>query len=302
MKHPTVAPAATVPAASAAGAGAPPPVSFKAAAAAGAKKPTPAPVVTSTLSTAVAAGARSLAVASQDGFAVGARIVLGAGTPEQEFNSITAFGSLILKDALKFNHTAGVAISTAPVAGDAAAAVSSGLKQGQIIGIAGGLVCCGLLAVCVVCLMHVCGGKNKKKRAKKINPREENMIPEDQMPLNQSVLQTKTDLPGFESQYMPALPPLNGSAYAATPSVYATPSAYAGLGSVPTMQNINIPMQTMPPPPPMFNQNVSVFSQNPMYQGGGSAFMPASPLANTVNALPTTAFTNTGGMPTQIYG
>lgn len=278
---------------------------------------------------------------NQAGFTVGSNVVLDVGTPVEEVNQVVGFGSLVLKTPLKFNHNNGAKVATVPSsevpaliakenqaigvpkmrgAGETTAApsgteaptLSSGMTTSTVLMVACGLVVCGLLAVIIICLLHCFGGK--KKRGKTRPTRETAIVPEDQQPLNAGVnrdlpLAPTTDLPGMESQYMPVAPPqmsaysAQPSAYIAQPSAYAQqstyaqqsaysaqPSAYAGIGSVPTMQNV-VPMQTMPPPPP---QSV--------YAPAASQFTPASPLANTVNALPTTAYSNMPQIPPTIYG
>lgn len=87
----------------------PPPISAKLAAGAAAKPA--APVLTS-LTEAVQAGATALAVKVQTGFIAGSKIVIGAGTPQEELNYIVGFGSVLLKEPLKFAHAAGVTISS----------------------------------------------------------------------------------------------------------------------------------------------------------------------------------------------
>jgi len=169
---------------------------------------------------------------------------------------------------------------------------SSGSKQwGETqVAIAVMLVVCGLLAVCLIALLFVMFAR--KKRAHKTQLRRQTPylgggFPEDQQPLNRGE-RTMMDMPHTldlcESQYM---------------QVQVRPLAPGqGMGSVPTMQNV-VPMQTMPPPPPP-PVAMSYASQPSRYSAGvapGSYHQNASPLANTVNALPTTVF-NMGGMPT----
>merc|ERR1719389_1085441 len=155
----------------------------------------------------------------------------------------------------------GAVEKTPAPSGTEAPTLSSGMTTSTVLMVACGLVVCGLLAVIIICLLHCFGGK--KKRGKTRPTRETAIVPEDQQPLNAGVnrdlpLAPTTDLPGMESQYMPVAPP-QMSAYSAQPSAYiAQPStyaqqlaysawslAYAGIGSVPTMQNV-VPMQTMP--------------------------------------------------------
>lgn len=166
--------------------------------------------------------------------------------------------------------------------------VSSGMPQNTVLAVACGLVVCGMLAICIVCVMQLCC--NKKKRTRKLPPARETPMPEDQMPMMASQMESARgpaqDL--NESQYMPvSVPPLvAGSGYAGG----------VGLGSIPTMANV-VPMQTMPPPPPQYQQAgtsvyqsaapVGSYSMQRSYIQQGSQFQQASPLANTVSALPT---------------
>jgi len=64
----------------------------------------------------VRAGAERLPVASNDGFKVGDLIAISAGSSKQEMNEIVAIGSasLILRHPLKFEHSAGAAVSRIP--------------------------------------------------------------------------------------------------------------------------------------------------------------------------------------------
>jgi len=167
--------------------------------------------------------------------------------------------------------------TTTPVlAGEpvADAELSSGMTQTTVLALACGLVVCGLCVCIIVAAMYCCG--NKKKRARKMPPTREtpNVVPEDQEPMmgtRMDMDQSGLDLNA--SQYMPVnLPPL-------TPG-YA---GGVGIGSIPTMTNV-VPMQTMPPPPPQLG-----FSQPATLNYG---LQQASPLANTVNVLPATAFSN----------
>lgn len=170
-------------------------------------------------------------------------------------------------------------------------AVSSGMQQNTVLAVACGLVVCGMLAICIVCVMQLCC--NKKKRTRKLPPARETPMPEDQMPMMASQMESARgpaqDL--NESQYMPVnVPPLvPGQGYAGG----------VGLGSIPTMANV-VPMQTMPPPPPQYQQAgtsvyqsaapVGSYMQQRSYisqNAGASIYQQASPLANTVSALPT---------------
>jgi len=180
---------------------------------------------------------------------------------------------------------------TTTVNGTATDVVSSGMPQNTVLAVACGLVVCGMLAICIVCVMQLCC--NKKKRTRKLPPARETPMPEDQMPMMASQMESARgpaqDL--NESQYMPVnVPPLvPGQGYAGG----------VGLGSIPTMANV-VPMQTMPPPPPQYQQAgtsvyqsaapVGSYMQQRSYisqNAGASIYQQASPLANTVSALPT---------------
>lgn len=199
----------------------------------------------------------------------------------------------------------------------------SGSQQSTVLAIACVLVVCGLLSVCIVGLLYFLFGRKKKR---KTQPRQETPYPgeypEDQQPLNQGGMGTMVDMqqtaPDLcESQYMQVqVPPLQAAA----------PPTYGNIGSIPTMQNV-VPMHTMPPPPPppmamsyapapatggsLFSQPAgSVYAQQGQsvyaQQGqslftAGSHYQNASPLANTVNALPTTAFASMQQLPPTIY-
>jgi hypothetical protein len=89
---------------------------------------TPAPPASPALLSGVKAGAMTLTVKDQAAFKKGDYIVLAPGTAQQEWNEIKAFGSIILKDPLKFDHPAGTVIATAsPPRARARAAPSSTL-------------------------------------------------------------------------------------------------------------------------------------------------------------------------------
>lgn len=185
---------------------------------------------------------------------------------------------------------------TTTVNGTATDVVSSGMPQNTVLAVACGLVVCGMLAICIVCVMQLCC--NKKKRTRKLPPARETPMPEDQMPMMASQMESaRGPAPDLnESQYMPVtVPPLTpGSGYAGG----------VGLGSIPTMANV-VPMQTMPPPPPQYAAAgtsvyqsaapsvyqsaapVGSYSMQRSYIQQGSQFQQASPLANTVSALPT---------------
>merc|ERR1712194_149556 len=65
----------------------------------------------STTSTkAVAKGATSMQVASDAGFKIGDTVDIAPGTPEQEVNTVKAFGSIIFATPLQFDHPAGTKV------------------------------------------------------------------------------------------------------------------------------------------------------------------------------------------------
>jgi len=65
----------------------------------------------STTSTkAVAKGATSMQVASDAGFKIGDTVDIAPGTPEQEVNTVEAFGSIIFANPLQFAHPAGTKV------------------------------------------------------------------------------------------------------------------------------------------------------------------------------------------------
>jgi len=64
----------------------------------------------SVMSVAAAAGATVLNIVDSAGFAVGATIVIEAGTSRQESNVISAMGSLVLAKPLRFSHPAGASV------------------------------------------------------------------------------------------------------------------------------------------------------------------------------------------------
>jgi len=75
----------------------------------------------SVMSVAAAAGATVLNIVDSAGFAVGATIVIEAGTSRQESNVISAMGSLVLAKPLRFSHPAGASVysqtTTTPAGG-----------------------------------------------------------------------------------------------------------------------------------------------------------------------------------------
>ncbi|MFC2088997.1 T9SS type A sorting domain-containing protein, partial [Calditrichota bacterium] len=64
-------------------------------------------LITTTLSINTPAGSQSLEVTSTAGFSVGDNIVINPGGENEEANTITGFGSLLLQTPLQFNHLAG---------------------------------------------------------------------------------------------------------------------------------------------------------------------------------------------------
>merc|ERR1711924_149087 len=65
-----------------------------------------------TISAAVAAGDVVLQVVNSSGFRVGGQIWIDAGTPQQEGNVISQFGSLILQQPLTYAHSAGASVTS----------------------------------------------------------------------------------------------------------------------------------------------------------------------------------------------
>lgn len=290
--------------------------------------------VETTLLVACAAGDTTIEVASTAGFGLGDTIKIGSEYQmikgfssivlDHPMNTAQAAGSIVsmtndanpVPIAASTPAPVAVAVGTTPLVADASASGisgsssgdgSSGMDQKTVLAIACVLVVCGLLSVCIVGLLYFFFGKKKKR---KIAPRQEmDYYPEDQQPLNGvGQMSTRVDMaPDLcESQYMQVnVPPLQ-----VAPSQFV-----ANIGSVPTMQNV-VPMQTMPPPPPPMAMSYapqpasgSLFSQQgqslfaPATQGQslfaqGSYYQNASPLANTVNALPTQQYVN---MPPTIY-
>jgi hypothetical protein len=297
---------------------------------------TPAAVQT-TLTRACAIGDTTIEVANTAGFGLGDTIKIGSEYQmikgfssivlDHPMNTAQPAGSIV-----KMEHDASPAAPATPppiaarevvgttplvavadnkpssldgISGSSSGDGSSGMDQSTVLAIACVLVVCGLLSVCIVGLLYFCFGKKKKR---KTAPRQEpDYYPEDQQPLNGRQMSTRVDMaPDLcESQYMQVnVPPLQP----------AQSQFVANIGSVPTMQNV-VPMQTMPPPPPPAMMSYaqpasgSLFSQQgqslfaPAAQGQnlftqGSYYQNASPLANTVNALPTQQFVN---MPPTIY-
>jgi len=286
--------------------------------------PPPAQLAETTLTTAVAAGDNAIEIASAMGFAVGDTIKVG-----DEYQLVKGFGSLLLDHPMNKAQPAGSVVqvindvqstlpptlaarlaptaaplvvptgllpgtnssTAAPYTSSSGSQPSSGSQQNTVLAIACVLIACGLLSVCIVGILYFLFGKKKKR---KTQPRKEtpfvgDYYPEDQQPLNQqSQMSTMVDMRQqqaqdlCESQYMAVQAPPQ--------QMYAAPNT-GNLGSIPTMQNV-VPMQTMPPPPPP----PMSMSYAPPMQGGGSLFSQgsyyqnASPLANTVSALPTTQF------------
>ena len=63
--------------------------------------------VTTTLTAQALAGSQALEVASINGFNIGDNIKINPGGPNEETNSITGFGSLLLQNPLQFDHSIG---------------------------------------------------------------------------------------------------------------------------------------------------------------------------------------------------
>jgi hypothetical protein len=76
------------------------------------------PSIVTTLLKAISAGSTVLEVASTTGFEIGREVIIDQGTPNEEFNTIAGFGSMILKAPLLRDHGAGATITqtdTAPL-------------------------------------------------------------------------------------------------------------------------------------------------------------------------------------------
>merc|ERR1719387_823016 len=71
---------------------------------------TPLPASTE-LTAPVLAGSTTLQVADTDGFTAGMEVVIGVGTPTQEFNTIKAIGTIDLQTPLMNNHPAGTTVT-----------------------------------------------------------------------------------------------------------------------------------------------------------------------------------------------
>merc|ERR1719353_2208329 len=76
-------------------------------------EPTPWPAANS-IDAMVPSGTKVLPVRNNAGFSIGQKIVIDAGTPIEEHNTIVGFGSLILADPLKYDHAAGAIVSPSP--------------------------------------------------------------------------------------------------------------------------------------------------------------------------------------------
>merc|ERR1740117_1874207 len=71
--------------------------------------------VTTTMQAEAKAGSTALPVTTQNGFSIGQQIIIDQGTTLEETNEIAGFGSIILKNPLKFTHSTGTKIMTTPV-------------------------------------------------------------------------------------------------------------------------------------------------------------------------------------------
>jgi len=78
-------------------------------------KPEPTPMLKApnSIDIMVPSGTKVLPVRNNAGFSIGQKIVIDAGTPIEEHNTIVGFGSLILADPLKYDHAAGAVVSAA---------------------------------------------------------------------------------------------------------------------------------------------------------------------------------------------
>jgi hypothetical protein len=87
---------------------------------------TPAPTqasskVPNSIDVMVPSGAKLLPVVSSAGFSIGDKIVIDAGTPIEEYNTIIGFGSLVLATPLKYDHAPGTIVSPVTHTGSAGA-------------------------------------------------------------------------------------------------------------------------------------------------------------------------------------
>jgi hypothetical protein len=69
------------------------------------------PEAQTTLGSPVPSGVTTIAVASVAGFQPGHQVIIDYGSPQQETNVITGFGSLMLMYPLQFSHAAGASVS-----------------------------------------------------------------------------------------------------------------------------------------------------------------------------------------------
>jgi len=84
--------------------------------------PTQAPSkVPNSIDVMVPSGAKLLPVVSSAGFSIGDKIVIDAGTPIEEYNTIIGFGSLVLATPLKYDHAPGTIVSPVTHTGSAGA-------------------------------------------------------------------------------------------------------------------------------------------------------------------------------------
>lgn len=166
----------------------------------------------------------------------------------------------------------------------AAGFASSGLTEKTTLAIACILVLVGICVAVGVCVMFLCNRKKRGRKAKGM------VVPEEAEPMMATTdnrmdeAKQKWESELNASQYMQ----VDAPAMVVAPLVPAMTPSYSYAGSMPTMQNV-VPMQTMPPPPPppmQFAQSNYGVQQGyqPMYT------QQASPLANTMSALPTTQF------------
>jgi hypothetical protein len=173
-----------------------------------------------------------------------------------------------------------------------------------VLAVSIGLVVCGLCSAILLCALYMLYGRKKKKRSP---PRQETPFveyPEDQQPLNNpSMMSTMVDMQQsdpdlMQSQYMQVnVPPLQPMA----------PPLAGNIGSIPTLQNV-VPMQTMPPPQAPMSYTpqaagMSMYGGQSVYSqaAGTSVYQNASPLANTVSAMPTYQNVSYSSVPPTIY-
>jgi hypothetical protein len=247
-----------------------------------------------TLTTGINKGATHLPVGSTAGFSIGDSVILSPGTAQEETAVVAGFGSIILSRPTIHGHPAGAVVqksvgttalpvmpqmkngAPAPKAAPEAEDGNSMNKNTYYI-LASFLGACALCLGILVCVL-ACMGKKSSDKKKRRPSKETNVYPEENMPLASAYVGAYQPDYLIESQYLPvqAAPVISTAGYPTTTA------------ALPTMSNV-IPMQTMPPSQ-MYTQG---------YTNAGAYAAQASPLANTVNALPSYY---PAGAPTTFYG